>query len=73
VAALGVCAIANLKRFLLGTFHGASHRYLQDYLNEFGYRFRNYRRGNQALRRSQPLPCGRSFNMASSKTMKRLW
>lgn len=22
--------IANLKRFLLGTFHGASHRYLQD-------------------------------------------
>ncbi|MEJ2694984.1 MAG: transposase, partial [Candidatus Thiodiazotropha sp.] len=32
-------AIANLKRFLLGTFHGASHRYLQDYLNELSYRF----------------------------------
>jgi transposase-like protein len=32
-------AIANLKRFLLGTFHGTSHRYLQDYLNEFCYRF----------------------------------
>lgn len=31
--------IANLKRFLLGTFHGTSHRYLQDYLNEFCYRF----------------------------------
>lgn len=32
-------AIANLKRFLLGTFHGTSNRYLQDYLNEFCYRF----------------------------------
>lgn len=32
-------AIANLKRFLLGTFHGTSKRYLQEYLNEFCYRF----------------------------------
>ena len=32
-------AIANLKRFLLGTFHGTSKRCLQDYLNEFCYRF----------------------------------
>lgn len=32
-------AIANLKRFLLGTFHGTSKGYLQDYLNEFCYRF----------------------------------
>ena len=32
-------AIANLKRFLLGTFHGTGHRYLQGYLNEFCYRF----------------------------------
>ena len=32
-------AIANLKRFLLGTFHGTSKAYLQDYLNEFCYRF----------------------------------
>ena len=32
-------AIANLKRFLLGTFHGTSRQYLQDYLNEFCYRF----------------------------------
>jgi transposase-like protein len=32
-------AIANLKRFLLGTFHGTSNRYLQEYLNEFCYRF----------------------------------
>ncbi len=32
-------AIANLKRFLLGTFHGTSRGYLQDYLNEFCYRF----------------------------------
>jgi transposase-like protein len=32
-------AIANLKRFLLGTFHGTSKTYLQEYLNEFCYRF----------------------------------
>ena len=32
-------AIANLKRFILGTFHGTSKVYLQDYLNEFCYRF----------------------------------
>lgn len=32
-------AIANLKRFLLGTFHGITQEYLQDYLNEFCYRF----------------------------------
>ena len=32
-------AIANLKRFLLGTFHGTSKIFLQDYLNEFCYRF----------------------------------
>jgi len=32
-------AIANLKRFLLGTFHGTSTHKLQNYLNEFCYRF----------------------------------
>lgn len=32
-------AIANLKRFLLGTFHGISLAYVQEYLNEFCYRF----------------------------------
>lgn len=32
-------AIANLKRALLGTFHGVSPIYLQDYVNEFCYRF----------------------------------
>lgn len=32
-------AIANLKRFLLGTFHGISLNYVQDYLDEFCYRF----------------------------------
>jgi hypothetical protein len=31
--------ISHLKRFLLGTFHGVSHTYLQEYLNEFCYRF----------------------------------
>jgi transposase-like protein len=32
-------AIALLKRFLLGTFHGVSGKYLQEYLDEFCYRF----------------------------------
>ena len=32
-------AIGNLKAFLLGTYHGVSAKYLQEYLNEFCYRF----------------------------------
>lgn len=32
-------AIANLKRFILGTFHGTSRVYIQEYLNEFCYLF----------------------------------
>lgn len=32
-------AIANLKRYLLGTYHGVSGEYLQQYLDEFCYRF----------------------------------
>jgi transposase-like protein len=32
-------AIGNLKTFLLGTFHGVTSKYLQEYLNEFCYRF----------------------------------
>ncbi len=32
-------AIANLKRYLLGTFHGVSGSHLQEYLDEFCYRF----------------------------------
>jgi transposase-like protein len=31
--------IGNLKAFLLGTYHGVSPTYLQEYLNEFCYRF----------------------------------
>lgn len=31
--------ISNMKRFLLGTFHGVSETHLQEYLNEFCYRF----------------------------------
>jgi len=31
--------IANLKRFLLGTFHGVSATYLHEYFAEFVYRF----------------------------------
>ena len=32
-------AMGNLKAFLLGTYHGVSAKYLQEYLNEFCYRF----------------------------------
>ncbi len=32
-------AIGNLKTFINGTFHGVSHRYLQEYLDEFCYRY----------------------------------
>ena len=31
--------IGNLKKFLNGTYHGVSHQYLQEYLDEFCYRF----------------------------------
>ena len=31
--------ISNAKRYLLGTFHGVSPKYLQAYLDEFSYRF----------------------------------
>jgi transposase-like protein len=32
-------AIGNLKTFILGTFHGVTGKYLQEYLSEFCYRF----------------------------------
>ena len=32
-------AISNAKCFLLGTYHGVSHKHLQSYLDEFCYRF----------------------------------
>jgi hypothetical protein len=32
-------AIGNLKTFLSGIFHGVSGKYLQEYLDEFYYRF----------------------------------
>ncbi len=38
----GHVAIVNLKRFLLGTFHGISQGYLQGYLNEFCYQFNRH-------------------------------
>ncbi len=31
--------ISNLRRFLLGTYHGVTAKHLQEYLNEFVYRF----------------------------------
>jgi len=32
-------AISNAKRFVLGTYHGVSFKYLQAYLDEYSYRF----------------------------------
>ena len=32
-------AIGNLNAYLLGTFHGVTGKYLQEYLDEFVYRF----------------------------------
>jgi transposase-like protein len=44
VVALGAChTIGNLKTFLLGTSHVVSSKYLQEYLNEFCYRFNRRR------------------------------
>ena len=31
--------IANLKRFILGTYHGVSGEYMQEYIDGFLYRF----------------------------------
>ena len=31
--------ISNFKSILAGTFHGVSHRYLQEYIDEFMFRF----------------------------------
>jgi len=31
--------IGNLKKFLNGTYHGVSHKHIQEYLDEFCYRF----------------------------------
>jgi transposase-like protein len=31
--------IGNMKTFLNGTFHGVTHKYLQEYIDEFCYRF----------------------------------
>ena len=43
--------IGNLKRFLLGTFHGVSGKYLQEYVDEFVYRFNRRKWENQLPRR----------------------
>ena len=32
-------AVSNFKRYITGTFHGVSHRYLQDCIDESVYRF----------------------------------
>lgn len=43
--------IANLKRFVLGTFHGVSGAYLQEYVDEFVYRFNRRHWENQLPQR----------------------
>ena len=40
--------ISHLKRFILGTYHGVSGQFLQEYVNEFCYRF-NRRRWEKEL------------------------
>jgi transposase-like protein len=44
-------AIALAKRFLLGTYHGVSSKYLQRYLDEFCYRFNRRASGNALFTR----------------------
>jgi hypothetical protein len=44
-------AIALAKRFLLGTYHGVSKKYLQRYLDEFCYRFNRRAAGNAIFNR----------------------
>jgi len=39
LAAEGADVISNLKTFLLGTFQGVSYEYIQEYLEQFVYRF----------------------------------
>lgn len=39
-------AIANAKRYLLGTYHGVSHKHMMSYLAEYCYRFN--RRWNES-------------------------
>lgn len=34
--------IGNMKQFINGTFHGVSSNYLQEYLDEFCYRFNRW-------------------------------
>jgi transposase-like protein len=40
-------AISLAKRFILGTYHGVSGKYLQPYLDEFCYRFNRRQHGNR--------------------------
>ena len=39
MATLGTCGNCKPKKISLGAFHGISHKYVQEYLNEFCYRF----------------------------------
>ena len=43
--------ISNLKRYLLGTYHGVSATYLQEYIDEFVFRFNRRRWESQLPRR----------------------
>lgn len=39
MATVGTYDSKSFKIFLLGTFHGVSRKYLQEYLDEYRYRF----------------------------------
>jgi transposase-like protein len=44
-------AISLIKRFLMGTYHGVSRKYLQNYLAEFEYRFNRRFKGTRIFER----------------------
>jgi hypothetical protein len=61
-------AIGNLKAYLLGTFHGVSGRYPQEYLNEFVYRFnRRFREAEIPLRLLNACMDHRPIRLADEK------
>ncbi len=53
-------AISLAKRFILGTYHGVSGKYLQSYLDEFCYRWNRRQSGNTLVFRLLHTLCSTS-------------